>query len=150
MSIAWYLHCWFVLREISPKRANKMELWKMFMMMHICSHFRLQMGKSLCFMYFLDHAMLALLCLRDFSIGCGAHQSNLVNMQFCSSMKHSLSHWVFCIASMQYMPTDPQLKCSSQVKSKSFHYHNYMNIVHIFERLKPCWVNLSCISTHTW
>ena len=43
--------------------------------------------------------------------------------------------------------------CVHQVKSqksKSFYYHNYMNIVHTFERLKPCWVYLSRISTHTW
>ena len=38
----------------------------------------------------------------------------------------------------------------SKVKSKSFYYHNYMNIVHAFERLKPCWVYLSRISTHKW
>ena len=39
---------------------------------------------------------------------------------------------------------------SSQVKSKSFYYHNYMNTIQTFERLKPCWVHLSSISTHTW
>ena len=42
------------------------------------------------------------------------------------------------------------LSVKSQVKSqKSFYCHNYMGIVHILERLKPSWVYLSRISTHT-